>query len=165
MAGEFKIEGLEPVLAKMRGLGPAIAGKAAKAAMRKAANVVRDAAKAGWAKVDDPSTPNRIADNVAVQFASRTFKQTGDVMYRVGIRGGARQYANTRANRRSGRAGQTYNTGGGMFYWRFYELGTSHQPARPVMRPALQENVGQATEVAVVELNKALDRAARKAGA
>lgn len=164
MAGEFKIEGLEPALAKMKALGPTLSAKGARTAMRKAANVVSDAAKEAWKKVDDPNTPNKIADNVAVQFASRTFKRTGDIMFRVGIRGGARGYSNTRENRRKDRVGKSYATGGSTFYWRFYEFGTSRQPARPTMRPALSENVGQATEVAVVELNKALDRAAKKAG-
>jgi HK97 gp10 family phage protein len=50
------------------------------------------------------------------------------------------------------------------FYWRFLEFGTSKMRARPFMRPALQENVGRATDVAVGELNKALDRLAKKAG-
>jgi HK97 gp10 family phage protein len=162
---QFQIQGLDGVLKKMRAMGPGLAAKGARTAMRKAANVVRDAAKAGWEKVDDPNTQNRIADHVAVSFSAKTFKATGDVMMRVGIRGGARApYANTRANRRRGRVGQTYEKPPSVFYWRFYELGTSHQPARPIMLPALVENVGRATDVAVGELNKALDRLAKKAG-
>jgi HK97 gp10 family phage protein len=90
--------------------------------------------------VDRAGTPNKIYENVAVQFAGRTFRRTGDIMYRVGIRGGARQYSNTKQNRRSGRVGQTYKVDGSTFYWRFYELGTSRQPARPVMQPALFNN-------------------------
>lgn len=162
---EFQIQGLDEVLKKMKALGPQLAAKGARTAMRKAANVVRDAAKAGWEKADDPDTPNRIADHVAVSFSTKAFKATGDVMMRVGIRGGARApYANTRDNRRKGRVGQTYQKPPSVFYWRFYELGTSHQPARPIMLPALQENVGRATEVAVVELNKQIDKLAQKAG-
>jgi HK97 gp10 family phage protein len=165
MAGEFKIEGLDPILAKMRALGPSLSAKGARTAMRKAANVVRDAAKANAAALDDPTTQNRIADNVAVQFASRTLKRTGDVMFRVGVRGGARQYSNTRENRGKQRVGKAYATGGSTFYWRFLEFGTSKMAARPFLRPALAENVDKATNVAVAELNKALDRAAKKAGA
>jgi HK97 gp10 family phage protein len=161
---EFQIQGLDEVLAKMRALGPGLSAKGSRTAMRKAANVVRDAAKANAAKLDRPETPNRIADNIAVQFAARTQKTTGDVMMRVGVRGGAKQYANTRENRGSGRVGKTYATGGSTFYWRFLEFGTSKMPARPFMRPALQENVGRATEVAVAELNKAIDRQIKKAG-
>lgn len=164
MANEFTIQGLDEVLKKMRAMGPALSGKGAKTAMRKAANVVRDAAKANAAQLDDPNTPNRIADNVAIQFASRTFKRTGDVMFRVGVRGGARQYANTRENRGKQRVGKAYSTGGSTFYWRFLEFGTSKMGARPFMRPALEQNVDKATNVAVVELNKSLDRLAKKAG-
>ena len=164
MANEFQIQGLDAVLAKMRALGPGLSAKGARTAMRKAANVVRDAAKANAAKLDDPSTPNRIADNVAVQFASKTLKRTGDIMFRVGVRGGARQYSNTSENRGKSRVGKSYATGGSTFYWRFLEFGTSKMAARPFMRPALSENVGKAAEVAVVELNKAIDRLAKKAG-
>lgn len=164
MANEFQIQGLDEVLRKMRALGPGLAAKGARTAMRKAANVVRDAAKAGAAKLDRPETPNRIADNIAVQFSAKTLKTTGDVMMRVGVRGGAKQYSNTRENRGKGRVGKEYATGGSTFYWRFLEFGTSKMPARPFMRPALQENVGKATDVAVVELNKAIDRLAKKAG-
>lgn len=164
MANEFQIQGLDEVLAKMRALGPGLAAKGARTAMRKAANVVRDAAKANAAKLDRPETPLRIADNIAVQFSAKTLKTTGDVMMRVGVRGGAKQYSNTRENRGKGRVGTEYAIGGSTFYWRFLEFGTSKMPARPFMRPALQENIGRATDVAVVELNKALDRLAKKAG-
>lgn len=164
MANEFQIQGLDAVLTKMRGLGPQLAAKGARTAMRKAANVVRDAAKANAEKLDDPATPLKIADNVAVQFASKTFKRTGDIMFRVGVRGGAKQYSNTGENRGKGRVGASYATGGSTWYWRFLEFGSSKMAARPFLRPALENNIGQATDVAVAELNKAIDRLAKKAG-
>jgi HK97 gp10 family phage protein len=102
---QFQIQGLDEVLKKMRAMGPGLAAKGARTAMRKAANVVRDAAKANAAALDRPETPNRIADNIAVQFSAKTLKTTGDVMMRVGVRGGAKQYANTRENRGKGRVG------------------------------------------------------------
>lgn len=162
MANEFKIHGLDGVLRNMRAIGPQLSAKGARTAMRKAANVVRDAAKANAARLDRPETPNRIADNVAVQFASKRLKQTGDVMFRVGVRGGARQYSNTRENRGSGRVGKTYATGGSTFYWRFLEFGTSKMPARPFLRPALEHNVEKVTNVAVTELKKAIDKIVAK---
>jgi HK97 gp10 family phage protein len=164
MASEFQIQGLDGVLEKMRALGPALSAKGARTAMRKAANVVRDAAKVNAAKLDDPSTPNRIADHIGVQFAAKSLKTTGDIMMRVGVRGGAKQYADNRDNRRSGRVGKKFETGGSVFYWRFLEFGTSKMAARPFLRPALSENIDKATEVAVAELNKAIDRLAQKAG-
>jgi HK97 gp10 family phage protein len=158
MADQFYIEGLEGVLDKMKSLPRELKAKGARVAGRKAANVIRDAAKAGWARVDRTETPNNIAANVAVQFGSRTFRRTGDIMFRVGIRGGAKQYKDTKENRRGQKVGKTYKTGGATFYWRFYELGTSHQPARPIMQPAIANNAGKATDVFVAELNRQIDR-------
>lgn len=157
---EFKIVGLEKVLANMRSVSVQVRGKIGRAAVRKGANVIRDAAKEGWARVDREDTPNRIADNVAVQFAGRTFRQTGDVMFRVGIRGGAKQYVNNKANVRARRAGKSYATGGPTFYWRFYELGTKNQPVRPIMQPALFNNGSAAMNAMAAEF----DRQFRKLG-
>ncbi|WP_374987639.1 HK97-gp10 family putative phage morphogenesis protein, partial [Klebsiella pneumoniae] len=79
-----------------------------------------------------------------VSFSSKAFRRTGDPTFRVGVMGGARQYANTKANVRKGRAGKSYNTagdkgnpGGDTWYWRFLEFGTEHAAARPIIRPAL----------------------------
>lgn len=151
---EFEIKGLDGVLAEMRKASVQVRGKVARAAVRKGANVVRDAARDGWARVDREETPNNIAENVAVQFAGRTFRRTGDVMFRVGIRGGAKQYVNNTRNRRMRRVGGTYATGGSTFYWRFYELGTSRQPARPVMQPALFNNAGKALAAMAAEFER-----------
>lgn len=151
---EIKVEGLDKVVAEMRKVTVQMRGKIARSAVRKGANVVRDAAKQAWARVDREETPNNIAENVAVQFAGRTFRRTGDIMFRVGIRGGAKQYANTKENRRARRVGKTYKTGGSTFYWRFYELGTKRQPARPVMQPALFNNGQAAFNAMVNEMNR-----------
>lgn len=160
MADEFAIQGLEPLLQQMRSVSVQMRGKVARAAVRKGANVVRDAARAAWQRVDREGTPNKIYENVAVQFAGRTFRRTGDVMFRVGIRGGAKQYVNNTRNRRMRRVGQGYATGGSTFYWRFYELGTSQQPARPVMQPALFNNGAAAMQAMAAEF----DRQFRKLG-
>lgn len=164
MTGEFQIKGIDGVLANMRELSLQMRGKIARAAGRKGANVIRDAAKAGWRQVDRAGTPNKIYEKVAMQFAGRTFKRTGDIMFRVGIQGGARQYANTRANRRAGRVGGSYQVDGSTFYWRFYELGTSRQPARPVMQPALFNNGPAILAAFVGELTRGLARFKKKAG-
>lgn len=141
---DVEIGGLAKVLDRMKDVSAQMKGKITRSATRKGANVIRDAVRQGWQRVDRTDTPNSIADNVAVQFAGRTFRRTGDIMFRVGIRGGAKQYANTVANRRGRRVGKTFNTGGSTFYWRFYELGTSRQPARPVMQPALASSADAA---------------------
>lgn len=154
MADFNTLEGFDAVIGEMRKVSVEMRGRVARAAIRKGANVVRDAARDGWARVDRQETPNNIAENVAVQFAGRTFRRTGDVMFRVGIRGGAKQYVNNTRNRRMRRVGGTYATGGSTFYWRFYELGTSRQPARPVMQPALFNNAGKALAAMAAEFER-----------
>lgn len=155
---EFKIDGLDAALATMRNLPMAMRMKVVKPAVRKAANLVRDSARAAALKIDRSETPLKIADNVNVQFASRHFKRTGEVMFRVGVRGGAKAYGNTKQNRSKGRVGAKYVTGGSTFYWRFVELGTSRVRARPFLRPALERNIGAATDVVISEIDKQLAR-------
>jgi HK97 gp10 family phage protein len=161
---DFDFKGVDGVIANMRELSLQMRGKLGRAAARKGANVIRDAAKAGWQQVDRAGTPNKIYERVAVQFSGRAFKQTGDLMFRVGIRGGAKQYANTKQNRRARRVGESYKVDGDTFYWRFYELGSSHQPARPIMQPALFNNGPAALNALVAELQRGFARFKKKAG-
>lgn len=151
MMADFQVEGLDGVLAQMKGVSLQVRGKVGRAAVRKGAVVVREAARAGWRQVDREGTPNKIHENVAVQFAGKTFRATGDIMFRVGIKGGAKQYTNNTGNRRQRRVGKVYATGGSTFYWRFVELGTSRQPARPVMQPALFNNGSAISQAMVAE--------------
>ena len=51
---QFAIEGLDEILVKMRRLAPEMQKKALRTAIRKGANLVRDAAKQGVARLDDP---------------------------------------------------------------------------------------------------------------
>lgn len=162
MTVEFKLEGLDKALATMRGLPVQLRKKAARGALRKAAIVVRNAARANASRLDDPATANNIAKNIDMAFSSREYRLTGDLRFRVGVRGGARKFSNTRQNVRKGRAGKEYVTGGSTFYWRFLEFGTQKMAARPFMRPALEANLGRATDAFINELNKQLDRIIRK---
>ena len=169
---EFKLTGLEPALAKMRGLTPALRAKGARTAMRKAAGPVRDAAIANAQRINDPLTSEEIAKNIVVRFSSRMLKRTGDIMMRVGVLGGAKQYGQTRENVRKQRVGKTYatggskaNPGGDTFYWRFKEFGTSRMQATPFMRPALVNNIDNATSIATAELNRQIDKIVQKQGA
>lgn len=54
---------------------------------------------------------------------------------------GAGTYGNTRQNRRKGRVGLKYDVDPPSFYWKFNELGTVKQPARPFIAPALASNI------------------------
>jgi HK97 gp10 family phage protein len=68
----------------------------------------------------------------------------------VGVKGGARPD--------SSRNPDPKNTG----HWRFIELGTSEQPARPFLRPALENNIDKVVSVFVDDLDKNIDRIVAK---
>lgn len=153
----FELQGMDALRKKLRALPKELQARGFRSAMRKATNVVRDAAIANAAGLDDPETGERIADNIAVRFSPKEYKRNGDVVFRVGVLGGARKPG-------AGGKLRVKQKGGPTWYWRFLEFGTSKIAARPFMRPALSQNVGKATDVAVLELNKAIDAAVRKVG-
>jgi len=148
----FSILGLKELNNTLGQLGPAYKYKGARFALRKAANLVRDAAKQNALRLDDPETASAIAENIAVRFSSRRFKNTGDVMFRVGVRGGAKQEKNQSVD--------PGLPGGGTQHWRFPEFGYIHKksgehvPPTPFMRPALEENIDKAVGEFVDQLDK-----------
>ena len=157
------IEGLDGVINRMRQLSnPRKQKNAATRAARKATAVVRKEAVANAKRLDDKETGERIWKNIAIK-PSKT--KNGFVLMRVGVRGGARSYAATRENVRSGRVGQQYatdgskdNPGGETFYWRFVELGTSRTAAKPFLRPALNNNVDGVQDGFVTDFKDQLDK-------
>ena len=158
-----QIEGLDDVTAKMRELSnPRKQKNAATRSARKAMAVVRKAAIANAKALDDSKSPERIWKNIQVK-ASKT--KQGFVLMKVGVRGGAMSYANTTANRRANRVGETYatsgskdNPGGETFYWRFVELGTSRTAAKPFLRPALNNNMESVQSSFVDDFSAQLDK-------
>lgn len=158
-----QIEGLDDVTAKMRELSnPRKQKNAATRSARKAMAVVRKAAVANAKALDDSNSPERIWKNIQVK-ASKT--KQGFVLMKVGVRGGAMSYANTTANRRQNRVGQTYatagskeNPGGDTFYFRFLEFGTSKAPATPFLRPALNNNMEAVQSSFVDDFSAQLDK-------
>lgn len=154
------IEGLDEVLAKLETVSHDVRYKGGRFAMRKAANLIRDRAKANAARLDDPKTPTNIAENIAVRFSPRAFRQRGELQFRIGVRGGAKGYAAASGEFKGAGKG---NPGGDTFYWRFLEFGTQNMPAQPFMRRALAENIQAATDEFITHYDKALDRALRRA--
>lgn len=152
-AVQFSLIGLDDVLGKMKALGPALKKKGARFAMRKAANLVAAAAISNAMRIDDPSTPSAIPKNIAVRFSNRRFKSTGDVMFSVGVMGGAVLDEKQEADGLPGKGTQ---------HWRLREFGTERTAADPFMSPALADNVGVATNEAADQLNRWLDRNIRK---
>lgn len=166
---DFKVDGLDALVKKMDGLTYDIKYKGGRFALRKAAQVIRNEARKNAERIDDLSTPENISLNIVERWSGRAFKRTGDPAFRVGVLGGARPYANTRANVRKGRAGQIYSTGGDTgnpggdtWYWRLLEFGTERSEARPFLRPAVDSSAAAALDEFVRQYDKALDRAIRR---
>ena len=167
---EVSLDGLDSLLGKMEAVSDVTRNKAGRFALRKAANLIRDRARSNATRVDDPLTKEAIYKNIVASFGSREFRRTGNLTFRVGVMGGARQYAQTKANVRKGRAGGTYkiagdkgNPGGDTWYWRMLEFGTEHAAARPIIRPAMNGIDGPVINVFAEEMEKAIDRAIRRA--
>jgi HK97 gp10 family phage protein len=167
-----KITGVDTMVDRLSKLADKVQRTEARKAARKGAIVMRNAARQNFraANIDDPDTRENIGKNIAVQESRRGGKAAAGIMMRVGILGGARQYAGTKANVRKGRAGKTYAVGGTLakvgggpggdtFYWRFHEFGAPGRniKARPFMRPAFAQTPQTATDAVALALNFSLD--------
>lgn len=157
--------GLDGLVARMKALPEKMQRRVYRTAARRAMIPVRDEARRRAAVIDDAATRESIAMNIAVQISAARSRAVGGVVVRVGVRGGAERYANTRRNARAGRAGKRYatggdrgNPGGDTWYWRFIELGTSRQAARPFLRPALETQAQRVTDDLAQELSRGLDK-------
>lgn len=143
-----ELKGVPSVVNFLKEFGPAVVNKGARFALRKGANLVRDAAKANAEPLDDESTGRSIADNIVVRFSNRTFKRTGDIMFRVGVLGGAKL----------AKENPDQEAGAPTPHWRLLEFGTEKMAAKPFMRRALADNAQAATDITASELDKWIDR-------
>lgn len=157
---ELKVEGLDALLGKLENLKYETRKKGGRSALRKAAQLVRDAARSNAKVLDDPDSPEKIADNIVERWNGRLSKRTGDLGFRIGVLGGARDYS-AYGEIKTGKSASG-NPGGDTFYWRFLEFGTEKIGARPFMRPALASNVTAATDTFVTAYGKVIDRAIRR---
>jgi HK97 gp10 family phage protein len=149
MAADFdiKLTGAKDILDRLSTLPDKLQKKGAVRAARKAMRVALNDARARARLLDDPKTGESIFRNLAIQNSPRQGRRVGGVVMRLGVRGGAQQYASTKENVRKGRAGKTYKTagskgnpGGDTWYWRFLELGTRRTHAHEFLQPALRDN-------------------------
>lgn len=158
-----KMDGIEALSKRLDGLKYDASRKGGRFALRKAAQVIRDMAKQNAMQLDDPKTSEVIARNIQERWNSRLNKTTGNLGFRVGVLGGARDYS-AYGELTTGKSASA-NPGGDTFYWRFVEFGTQKVRARPFMRPAIENGSQKATDVFITEFGRALDRALRKAQA
>lgn len=166
----FKIDGLASLKGKLAEISDDLKRKSGRAALRKAANVIVNKARANASNVDDPQTPENIAKNIVARWSNVTFRRTGNLAFRVGVLGGAISYADSPENRRKGRAGKMYltlgnsqNPGGNTWYWRFLEFGTEKARAQPFLRNAAESSIQEVITTFATEYEKGIDRAIRRA--
>ena len=160
LTGNIDLTGVDNVLKRLKQVGYDVQSKGGRFALRKASNIVLKAARETAKGFDDPLTARSIEKNLALKWGSRKFKQTGDLSFRVGIRGGARNME--KYGEISGKG--TNNKGGDTFYWRFLEFGTKFIRANHFMRDALANNAQAVTDEFIKQYKVALDKAITKAG-
>ncbi|HGY9636451.1 TPA: HK97-gp10 family putative phage morphogenesis protein [Pseudomonas putida] len=149
---DFSILGLDSLLGKLSEVSVDVRHKGGRAALRKAAQVVVQKAKAGAERIDDKATGRSISDNIALRWNGRLFKRTGDLGFRIGVLHGAVL-----------KDGGDLSSNAPTPHWRLIEFGTEKMPAAPFMRPALADSISEVTNTFVIEYEKAIDRAIRRA--
>ena len=157
MQFDVDVQGLAEIERKLKLLPQRIGQNAMRRALRKGANVIRDAARANAKRFDDPETREQIWKTVTVAGGGRQReKQAGGVMMRVGVRGGAKNYKRKEGSYHVG--GDSTNPGGDTWYWRLLEFGTSTMRAQPFMRPAMTEKAQAAYDAIATDAIKQVDR-------
>ena len=156
---QVNVQGLAEIERKLKSLPQRIGQNAMRRALRKGANVIRDAARANAKRIDDPETREQIWKNIAVAGGGRAReREAGGVMMRVGVRGGAKNYKRKEGSYHVG--GSSTNPGGDTWYWRLLEFGWSQGRAQPFMRPAMVEKAQAAYNAiaadAIVQVDKEL---------
>ncbi|WWO60443.1 hypothetical protein [Stenotrophomonas phage SOVA965] len=156
-----EVKGLDALSKKLKLLPERFASRGMRRALRRGANVIRDAARNNAKRFDDPKTSNAIYKNIVVQGGGRRLeRQNGGPLMRVGVLGGARDYS-AYGEIKTGRSGRL-NPGGDTWYWRFLEFGTSEHAAKPFLRPALASSAEQALSVIVSSASDELDKELNK---
>lgn len=125
MAGntiEFKFTGTEQIVAKFKQLSESARREIATPAAKDAMEIVLNDATDRAYRLDDPSTAKTVAKNVTMIERKAVGRETGTVIFSVGVR---------TKGRLPGR--NTWN-------WWYLEMGTEHARAHPFLRPALWNN-------------------------
>ncbi|WP_223532059.1 HK97-gp10 family putative phage morphogenesis protein [Pseudomonas sp. BF-R-30] len=149
---EFSILGLDSLTAKLESVIYDMKRKGGRSALRRAAAVIAENAKARAMLLDDAETGRSIADNIVLRWNGRLFKRTGDLGFRIGVKHGAVL-----------KDGGELSANSPTPHWRLLEFGTQYMAADPFMRPALEESISEATNVFVTEYEKTIDRAIKRA--
>tara|TARA_R100000935_G_scaffold48628_1_gene73327 strand:- start:110 stop:604 length:495 start_codon:yes stop_codon:yes gene_type:complete len=152
---QWDIGGLAEVLGKFEAVEQDLKYKGGRFALRKAAQLVRNKAKQNAAGLDDPATAEDIQKNIVERWSNRRFKATGDLMFRVGVMGGAGGSATS--DSLQGLPGKDTR------HWRHLEFGSANTAATPFMRRSLSDNIAAAISEFGDQYEKKMDRAIKAA--
>lgn len=150
----FKMEGVDELNAKLKGLTQDLKYKGGRFALRKAAQVLVAKAKENAKSLDDEATAEDISKNITERWNGKLFKATGAIGFRIGVMGGAG--GNLSKKRLSGLPG------GDTRYWRYLEFGTEKMRATPFMRPVIDTSGQDAVNTFIREYDRAATRALRR---
>ena len=149
---EFSITGLDSLLGKFEEISYDVKRRGGRSSLRKAAMIVVQKGKEGAHRVDDAETGRSIADNIALRWNGRLFKQSGDLGFRIGVLHGAVL-----------KSGGDLSKNAPTPHWRLLEFGTEKMRAQPFLRSALADHISEVTDTFVTEYEKAIDRAIKRA--
>lgn len=154
MTIKFSLLGVKELTDTFENIKKETIRKGGRASLRKAANIVANAARSSSWMMDDPDTGRKISENISVRWNAREFKRTGSLAFKVGVKHGSKI-----------KKGADKGAGGPTPHWRLLEFGTSKMRAKPFMRPALENNIGQATGTFIDEFKKYINRAIKRGAA
>lgn len=162
MTETVRIVGLSDLKARLLALPAELAsnnGGPVREAVAAMARPVRDEIKA-----TAPVLTGLTRDNVVMvrDKDPRRSGMTERYIITVRSRAAQRRYANTRRNRRAGRAGGTYEKEGALYHARFYEFGTSRQRAKPWFRRGFESRKGELPGIFQRRMTLSIARAVRK---
>lgn len=113
----IKLTGFKELEKNLRELPEKLAQNALKSSVSASAKIVRDAARK-----NAPVDSGKLKENI-IHYRSRRNSSSGKETFFIGIRTITKTYADTKKNKRAGRAGKKYKVFS-IPYWRFVEFGT-----------------------------------------
>lgn len=135
----FRITGIQQVSKNIQQFEADMQSKMLRPAVRKGMAVVRNDAIQRAVRIDDPRTPNKIADHIHLKTYWQKDRKTMSAS--VGVAGGARYRRGDKAD-------------GKVTYFRYVEFGTERSRALPFLRPALANNTNRVLQEFIFELQR-----------
>lgn len=153
----LRVHGLENVKALLRSVSATVGAKALEGAVRVAFKRVAESAKALA-----PRDTGALADAIRIRVVR---PKDGDAVVAAGIV----VVANTVRSRQARMAAAAFGEAQSKRLppsrrWHFPELGTSHSPATPFIRPALDAHAQEVVDSLGQQINKRIQAAAKKKG-